>query len=137
MRYLIIVKATPGGANGHRANDILLAAIDDYRGTLARAGVLLDAQGLRPGTPGWRVHYRGSRCAVEDGPFAGSAERIAGYTLIQVASREEALEWSRRFPLPATAGVDADIEVRALSEPDGFNAGMRSGPPAAPGSQVR
>jgi len=91
-----------------------------YHEELARAGVLLDANGLKPTHSGWRVRYDGARRSIIDGPFTESKELIAGYTLIQVNSREEALEWARRFPNPVGEGQPAEIEVRELFELDDF-----------------
>lgn len=102
----------------------LLAAMSAYHEELARAGVLLDASGLHPSRSGWRVQYgpdagpQGQR--IVDGPFAEAKELIAGYTLIQVRSREEAMEWSRRFPNPAGEGREAVVELRQLIELDEF-----------------
>jgi hypothetical protein len=91
-----------------------------YHEELARAGVLLDAAGLQRSAKGWRVNFDGARRTVTDGPFTETKELVAGYTLIQVKSREEALEWSRRFPHPATDGREAEIEVRPLFDLDDF-----------------
>jgi hypothetical protein len=123
MRYMIIVKATRDTEAGVMPEEPLLAAMAGYHEALMRAGVLLDASGLKPSADGWRIRYRGSARSVTDGPFAESKEMIAGYTLIQVNSREEALEWTRRFPNPAGEGVDAEIEVRQLFELDDFAPG--------------
>jgi hypothetical protein len=87
---------------------------------LAKAGVLLDATGLQASSHGWRVQYTGDKRTVVDGPFPETKELIAGYTLIQVKSKEEALEWTRRFPNPAGEGARAEIEVRQLFELDDF-----------------
>lgn len=123
MRYMIIVKATRDTEAGVMPEEPLLAAMAGYHEALMRAGVLLDASGLKPSADGWRIRYRGSARSVTDGPFAESKDMIAGYTLIQVNSREEALEWTRRFPNPAGEGVDAEIEVRQLFELDDFAPG--------------
>ncbi|WP_020656980.1 YciI family protein [Massilia niastensis] len=120
MRFMIIVKATPSTEAGVMPGDALVAAMADYHQELARAGVLLDANGLQPSSRGWRIRHEGGRRSVIDGPFAETKELIAGYTLIQVRSREEALEWARRFPAPHGEGVDAEIEVRPLYELDDF-----------------
>ncbi|WP_439535662.1 YciI family protein [Methyloversatilis sp.] len=123
MRYMIIVKATRDTEAGVMPEEPLLAAMAGYHEALMRAGVLLDASGLKPSADGWRIRYRGSARSVTDGPFTERADMIAGYTLIQVNSREEALEWTRRFPNPAGEGVDAEIEVRQLFELDDFAPG--------------
>ena len=123
MRFMIIVKATPDSEAGVMPEEGLMAAMATYHEELVRAGVLLDAAGLKPSAKGWRVRYRANQRSVIEGPFAESTELIAGYTLIQVRSREEAMEWARRFPSPARDGVDAEIEVRQLFETDDFAPG--------------
>ena len=122
MRFMIIVKATPDSEAGKFPDDSekLFEAMAEYHEQLAKAGVLLDASGLQPSSKGWRVRYQGDRRTVIDGPFAESKELIAGYTLIQVRSRAEALEWSRRFPNPVGRNKPAEIEVRQLYEMDDF-----------------
>jgi hypothetical protein len=117
---MIIVKATPGTEAGEMPEEKLMSEMAAYHEELARAGVLLDGSGLQPSSKGWRIRYSGARRTVTDGPFAEVKELIAGYTLIQVKTREEALEWSRRFPNPAGEGVDAEVEVRQLFEPEDF-----------------
>jgi len=77
--------------------------------------VLEDASGLQPSSKGWRIKYSGQQRAVVDGPFAETKELIAGYTLIRVKSREEALAWTERFPNPAVDGREGEIEVRSRS----------------------
>jgi hypothetical protein len=121
---MIIVRATPemeAEEPGVVPDQQLMADMAAYHEALARAGVLLDGAGLRPSRFGWRIHYSaGDRRTVTDGPFAETKELIAGYTLIQVRSREEALEWARRFPNPVGRGQEADIEVRQLYELEDF-----------------
>src|SRR6185369_13279337 len=118
MRFMVIVKATTDSEAGRFPDDSekLFTAMAQYHEQLAKAGVLLDASGLQPSSKGWRVCYDGERRTVLDGPFTESKELIAGYTLIQVRSRAEALEWSRRFPNPVSEGKPAEIEVRQLYE---------------------
>ena len=117
MRFMIIVKATPDTEAGIMPAQSLFDAMTAYNQELARAGVLLDANGLRPSRDGWRIRYDEGRRTVTDGPFADTKELIAGYTLIGVRSREEAIEWSRRFPNPHGEFAKAEIEVRQLHEP--------------------
>jgi hypothetical protein len=123
MRFMIIVKATRDTEAGVMPAEELFAEMATYHEELAKAGVLLDASGLQPTAEGWRVKYSGGRRAVVDGPFAEAKELIAGYTLIQVKSEEEAMEWARRFPNPAGDGKDAEIEVRQLYELEDFPPG--------------
>ncbi|QKT03875.1 YciI family protein [Ectothiorhodospiraceae bacterium 2226] len=120
MRFIIMVKATADSEAGVMPPEALIADMARYHEALARAGVLLDGSGLRPSAQGWRVRYAGERRTVVDGPFTEIKELIAGYTLIEVGSREEALEWSRRFPNPAIDGGAAEIEVRRLYELEDF-----------------
>jgi len=122
MRYMIIVKATKDSEAGVMPPEHLFAEMAAYHEELARAGVLVDASGLQRTALGWRVRYAGGKRTVVDGPFAETKELIAGYTLIQVKSREEALEWSRRFPNPTLDGGDFEIEVRRLFELEDFGA---------------
>ena len=125
MRFMIIVRSKPEfeAATQPVADEALLAAMVAYHEELARAGVLLDASGLRPSRDGWRIRYGAGGQRVIDGPFAEAKELIAGYTLIAVRSRDEALQWSKRFPNPGGAGSDAEIEVRQLFDLDDFTPG--------------
>jgi hypothetical protein len=123
MRFMIIVKATADSEAGRFPPDPepLFAAMASYHEELAKAGVLLDASGLQPSSKGWRVQYDGNKRTLVDGPFTESKELIAGYTLIQTRNREEAMEWSRRFPNPIGEGVHCHIEVRQLYELEDFD----------------
>jgi len=120
---MILVKATAASEAGDMPDEALLAAMATYHEELARAGVLLDATGLQPSSKGWRVHYSGGKQTVVEGPFAETKELIAGYTLIQVRSREEAMEWARRFPAPFGEQAEGEIEVRQLFQLDDFEPG--------------
>ena len=120
MRFMILVKATAESEAGVMPEEGLFAAMAQYHEELQKAGVLLDAAGLQPSSKGWRIKYSGEKRLVIDGPFSEAKELIAGYTLIQVKSREEAMEWARRFPHPAVFGKDGEIEVRQLFELDDF-----------------
>ena len=123
MRFMILVKATKESEAGVRPPDELFTAMADYHEKLAKAGVLLDGSGLQSSSKGWRIRYSGDKRTVVDGPFAETKELVAGYTMIQVKSREEALEWTRRFPNPAIDGKDCEIEVRQLFELEDFGEG--------------
>jgi hypothetical protein len=116
MRFMIIVKATADTEAGMKATDELIAEMAAYHEELARAGVLLDGNGLQPTSRGFRVRYTGGKRAVIDGPFAETKELVAGYTLIEVKTRAEAVEWAKRFPGPYGKDKDAEIEVRQLYE---------------------
>ena len=120
MRFMIMVKGDKNTEAGRMPEESLIAAMASYHEELVKAGVLLDASGLQPTSKGWRIKYDGPKRTVIDGPFAESKELIAGYTIIQVKSREEALEWTRRFPNPFGEGSDSEIEVRQMFELDDF-----------------
>src|SRR5688572_5524228 len=115
---MIIVKATEDSEAGVMPEERLFDEMASYHEELQKAGVLLDASGLHPSSKGWRIKYSGGKRTVIDGPFTESKELIAGYTIIQVKSKEEAMEWARRFPNPGN--VDGEIEVRQLFELEDF-----------------
>jgi hypothetical protein len=123
MRFMILVKATKDTEAGAMPEEKLMAAMADYHEELAKAGVLLDASGLQPSAKGWRIKYSGDTRRVVDGPFTEAKELIAGYTIIQARSKEEVLEWTKRFPNPAGDGREAEIEVRQLFELEDFAPG--------------
>jgi hypothetical protein len=120
MRFMILVKATRDSEAGKQAPESLFAEMAAYHEALAKAGVLLDGSGLQPSSKGWRIRYSGDRRTVVDGPFAEAKELVAGYTMIQTKTREEALEWARRFPNPSIDHGEAEIEVRQLFELEDF-----------------
>ena len=123
MRFMIVVKATKDTGAGVMPEEKLMAAMADYHEELAKAGVLLDASGLQPTSKAWRIKYSGDKRKVIDGPFAEAKELIAGYTIIQARSKEEALQWTKRFPNPAGEGREAEIEMRQLFELEDFAPG--------------
>ena len=123
MRFMIIVKANKDSEAGVMPEEKLMAEMAKYHEELQKAGVLLDASGLQASSKGWRVKYSGGKRTIVDGPFTEAKELIAGYTMIQVKSREEALEWTRRFPNPVGEGKECEIEVRQLFELDDFAPG--------------
>lgn len=116
MRFMIMVHANKDTEAGVLPTEELIARMTKYHEELMRAGVLLDASGLQPSSKGFRVKYSGGRGTLIDGPFSEAKELIAGYTLIQVKSKEEALEWAKRFPSPFGEKADGEIEVRQLYE---------------------
>jgi hypothetical protein len=117
---MIIVKGNKDSEAGKMPEEALIAAMAEYHEELVKAGALLDASGLQPTSKGWRIKYSGSKRTVIDGPFTEAKELIAGYTLIQVKSREEAMEWARRFPAPFGENQESEIEVRQLFELEDF-----------------
>jgi hypothetical protein len=120
MRCMIIVKATKESEAGALPPEPLIAAMVEYHSKLAKAGVLVDASGLEPSSRGWRVRYSGGKRTLVDGPFTEAKELVGGYTIIEVPSRQEALEWTKRFPNPRGEGMEAEIEVRPIKSLDDF-----------------
>jgi hypothetical protein len=120
MRFMMIVKANKDSEAGVLPDETLIAAMTKYNEELAKAGVLLDLSGLQPSSKGARVKFSGGKRTVVDGPFTESKELIAGYWLIQVKSREEAIEWAKRAPAPHGEGGEGEIEIRQLFELDDF-----------------
>ena len=118
MRFMIIVKASKESEAGVMPEQRVFDEMAKYHEELAKAGALLDASGLQPSTKGWRIKYSGGKRRVVDGPFTEAKELIAGYTIINVKSRDEAIEWTKRFPNPGN--VDGEIEVRQLYELEDF-----------------
>jgi len=117
---MILVKATRDSEAGKMPPESLFAEMAKYHEELQKAGMLLDASGLKPSSKGWRINYDGSKRTFVDGPFAETKELVAGYTIIQAKSREEAIEWTKRYPNPAVDGVKAQIEVREFFELEDF-----------------
>ncbi len=122
MRFMIIVKATRDSEAGALPNEKLLADMAKYNEELAKAGVLLAAEGLHPSSKGARVKFSGEKRIVTDGPFAETKELIAGFWLWQVKSKEEAIEWVKRCPNPHP-GVESEIEIRQVFELSDFTPG--------------
>lgn len=120
MRFMILVKATQDTEAGRMPPESLFAEMGKYHEELQKAGMLLDASGLKPTNRGWRIRYDGKKRTYVDGPFTETKELVAGYTIIQARSREEAIEWTQRFPNPAVDGVKAEIEVREFYELEDF-----------------
>jgi hypothetical protein len=120
MRYMILVKATKESEAGVLPPERLLAEMAAYHAELAKAGVLVDGNGLRATSKGWRVRCEGPKRTVIDGPFAETKELIAGFTIINVKSRAEAVEWTRKFPNPTLDGSNCEIEVRQMFELEDF-----------------
>jgi hypothetical protein len=123
MRFMIIVKGNEDTEAGVMPEEERMAEMASYHEELARAGLLLDGSGLKPTSKGARIRFSGGKRTWIDGPFTESKEVIAGYTLIQAKSREEAIQWARRFPNPAGEGKDGEIEIRELFELEDFQPG--------------
>lgn len=118
MRFMVIVKATGDSEAGKLPSAELLTAMGKFNEELVNAGVLLAGEGLQPSSKGARIRYEGSQRTVIDGPFAETRELIAGFWLIQVKSKEEAIEWMKRCPNPFD--VPSEIEIRQVFEMEDF-----------------
>lgn len=119
MRFMMIVKATSDSEAGKMPSPELIEAMMKYNEELVRAGVLVAADGLHPSAGAIRISYPepGGKPKVTDGPFAEAKELIAGFTMIDVKSREEAIEWALRMPDPHGFG-QGQIELRQVFEPE-------------------
>jgi len=118
MRFMMIVKADDRSEAGVLPTEQELADMAEYNEQLVKAGVLLAGEGLQASSKGARVHYSGSKRTVVDGPFTEAKELIAGFWLIQVKSKEEAVEWAKRVPF-----TEGHVELRQVFELEDFGAG--------------
>ena len=118
MRFMIIVKATEDSEAGKMPGTELLTAMGKFNEELVSAGVLLAGEGLQPSSKGARIRYEGSQRTVIDGPFPETRELVAGFWLIQVKSKEEAIEWMKRCPNPSDG--PSEIEIRQVFELEDF-----------------
>jgi len=119
MRFMMIVKASKESEAGVMPTDEMIATMGKYNEELLKAGVLVDLSGLQPTAKGFRVKFSGGKRTIVDGPFTESKELIAGYWVINVKSREEALEWAKKVPAPEERG-EGEIEVRQFFELEDF-----------------
>jgi hypothetical protein len=119
MRFMMIVKANKDSEAGVMPTNELIAAMTKYNEQMANAGILVDLSGLQPSSKGARIKFSGDKVTVVDGPFAETKELIAGYWVINVKSRQEAIEWAKRVPNPHEGG-DGEIELRQFFELDDF-----------------
>ncbi len=115
MRYMMLVKADQDSEAGVLPSKEIIAAMGQYNEELVKAGVLLAAEGLHASSKGARVKYTKDKRTVTDGPFTEAKELIAGFWLIQVKSKEEAIEWASRVPFE-----DGEVEIRQVFEAADF-----------------
>jgi hypothetical protein len=120
MRFMILVKADKSSEAGILPSRKLLEEMGKYNEELVKAGVLLAGEGLQPSSKGARVRFSGNRRTVIDGPFSETKELIAGFWLIQVKSKEEAIEWVKRVPNPFPDSQESEIEIRQVFEAADF-----------------
>ena len=121
MKVMVIVKADANSEAGAIPSTKLLADMGKFNEELVKAGVMLAGEGLHPGAKGARVKFFNGRPTVVDGPFAETKELIAGFTMIQVASRQEALDWIKRWPA-SDGGGNVELELRQVFEAEDFGA---------------
>jgi len=120
MRFMIIVKATKDSEAGVMPGEQLLTEMGKFNEELAKAGVLLAAEGLQPSSKGARVRFSGGKRTVIDGPFAETKELVAGFWLWKCKSLQEAIEWVKRCPNPMPG--ESEIEIRQVFEAEDFGA---------------
>ena len=118
MRFMVIIKANSASESGAMPSERLLTEMGKYNEELVKAGVLLAGEGLHPSSRGARVRFSGAKRTVIDGPFQETKELIAGFWLIQVKSREEAIEWVKRIPNPDDE--ESEVEIRQVFEAEDF-----------------
>jgi|SRR5215471_15746382 len=122
MRFMMIIKGNKQSESGALPDEKLMAAMGKYNEEMAKAGVLLDLTGLHPTSKGALVKFTKGKVTVTDGPFSEAKEVIAGYWMIQVKSKEEAIEWAKRIPAPpdVAEGEEGEIEIRQVFELEEF-----------------
>ena len=118
MRFMVMVKASKDSEAGVMPSTRLLTEMGKYNEELVKAGVLLAGEGLQPSSKGARIRFSGHLRTVIDGPFPETKELVAGFWLIQVKSREEAIEWVKRCPNPMPG--ESEIEIRQVFEAEDF-----------------
>ena len=119
MRFMMIVKATRDSEAGVMPSEELLAAMGRFNEEMVKAGVMLDGAGLQASSKGARVKFVGKQRMVVDGPFTETKDLIAGFWMIRVKDKQEAIEWAKRCPHPHP-GTDTDIEIRQVFELEDF-----------------
>lgn len=120
MRFMVMVKASAESEAGVMPSEQLLTQMGKFNEDLVKAGVLLAAEGLQPSSKGARVRFSGGKRTVVDGPFQQTKELVAGFWLLQVKSKEEAIEWIKRCPNPMPG--ESEIEIRQVFEAEDFGA---------------
>jgi hypothetical protein len=119
MKFMVIVKASAASEAGAMPSEKLLAEMGNFNEELVKAGVMLAGEGLHPSSKGARIRFDGNTRTVVDGPFAETKELIAGFWMIEVSSKEEAIEWMKRCPNPHDEG-ESEIEIRQIFSMEDF-----------------
>jgi hypothetical protein len=120
MRFMILIKADKSTEAGVLPSEKLLTEMGKFNEELVKSGVMLAGEGLQPSSKGARVRFSGDKRTVIDGPFAETKELVAGYWIIQVRSKQEAIEWIKRCPNPHEG--ESEIEIRQVFELEDFGA---------------
>jgi len=115
MRFMMIVKSDPKSEAGILPDEKILSEMGKYNEELMKSGVMLAGEGLQASSKGVRVHLSGKKITVTDGPFAEAKELVAGFWIIEVKSKQEAIEWAKRVP-----GTEGEIELRQIFELSDF-----------------
>ena len=123
MRFMMIVKANKDSEAGKMPSEELLGEMGKYNEELMKAGALVDGSGLQASSKGARVKFLGGKVTVMDGPFAETKELIAGYWIINVKSKQEAIDWAKRVPNPHGPNQESEIEIRQFFELEDFAPG--------------
>jgi hypothetical protein len=118
MRFMVIVKASKDSEAGKMPSEEMLGAMAKFNEEMVKAGIMLDGNGLHPSSKGARIRFDGAKRTVIDGPFAETKELIAGYWIIQVKSKQEAIDWMKRCPNPHEE--PCEIELRQMFELEDF-----------------
>lgn len=125
MRVMVMIRANAQSEAGKLPGEELLTKMGAYNEEVVNAGVMLAGEGLHPSVKGKRVRFSGSRKAVVDGPFAETKELIAGFSILEVKSIEEAVEWVKRMPHPFLGmAEEAEVEIRPIMEAEDFGGGF-------------
>ena len=120
MRFMLLLKADKTTETGTLPDEKILTAMTRYNEEMVKAGVMLAGEGLQPSSKGARVRFSGTKRTVTDGPFPDAKGLIAGFWMIKVKSKEEAIEWVKRCPNPLQG--EAEIEIRQVFEAEDFGA---------------
>jgi PhnB protein len=136
MQFMIIVKSGKDCEAGRKPSDEVLAAVGNYTQELRRAGVLVELSRLEASSKGARIKFSGGKPLVIDGPFAETKELIGGYWIIQVKSKEEAIQWAKRVPALVSSGDECEIELRQFLEVEYFIPNFGFHGPAKPTSEL-
>jgi len=121
MRFMVMVKATKESEAGVMPSEKLLTEMGKFNEELVKAGAMLAGEGLHPSSKGARIRFSGNKRTVIDGPFTETKELVAGFWLLQLKSKQEAIEWMKRCPNPFEDG-ESEIEIRQIFEAEDFGA---------------